>query len=647
MMSFRSSTLLKIRTRVISGFLRLFILSLSIAAFGFTSLHAQVVSYVTNVNFPPSVFVIDTANPDQGVVSTIPVGFFPSSVLFSSDGTRAYISNPGSGTVSVIDTASNTVVASIRLPTGPEFFQAITPDGKHLYETDGCCRVLVVDTATNTMSSTIFVGNGPGPIAVTPDGLHVYVVNQADRTVSVIDTSSNTVVGGPIPVTSQSSFAGGLVFTPDGGHAYVGGSGITVINTSNNSTTTIPLPPTVSATSLAITPDGGKVLFTTHSFTTGVPSSLGVIRTADNTVQTAFSFPAQANLGFGNQVAITPDGGFAWVSDNAENLIWIFSTTTMSVVDQVPVSHPFAIAIADVSPRPIAVAGPNQTVRLGQTVHLDGSGSFAPNTAPANLTYAWSFVSQPAGSAAVLNDANTATPSFIADVPGDFVVQLIVTDPATLLSSKPSRLTVSSLWSPPTADPGPAQSAVVGEVVQLNGGGSTDPNGLPLTGYFWSFVAQPDGSAAVITPQGNGLASFIPDLAGTYIVGLTVSDAFGSSPQATVAISVITRDDFAQKRIHDAINYIAAMPCSHFDACGHRNALSNYLQQAISDIQSGNISQATGKLNDAIIRTDGFPLHSTLDGDGPGMDWIMDANDQAFVFPALTDAINALTQSPI
>lgn len=187
----------------------------------------------------------------------------------------------------------------------------------------------------------------------------------------------------------------------------------------------------------------------------------------------------------------------------------------------------------------------------------------------------------------------------------------------------------------------------MGEVVQLNGGGSTDPNGLPLTGYSWSSVAQPDGSAVVITPQGNGLASFIPDLAGTYIVGLVVSDAFGSSSQATVAISAITRDDFAQQRTHDAINYIAAMPCWHFDACGHRDALSNYLQQAISDIQKGNISQATGKLNDAIIRTDGLPLRGALDGDLPGMDWITDANDQAFVFSALTDAINALTQAPL
>lgn len=644
-MSF-TSNILKTRDRVASGLLGLSIFSLFITVFGFTSLQAQVVTYVTTPNFPPSVFVLDTASPDQGVLSTIPVGSFPSSVVFSPDGTHAYTANTSSGNISVIDTASNTVVATIRLLGGPEFFQAISPDGKHLYEVDGCCRVFVLDTATNTVSATILVGRGPGPIAVTPDGSQVYVVNQADRTVSVIDTASNTVVGGPIPVASQSSFAGGLVFTPDGGHAYVGGFGITVIDTSNFSTATIPLPFSVSATSLAMTPDGSKVFFTTHSFTPGVPSGLGVIQTTDNTVQASFAFPAQANLGFGNAIAITPGGDFAWVADNAENLIWIFSTASVSVVDQVPVSHPFAIAISSVSSPPTAVAGPNQTVHVGQTVQLDGSGSFAPNTAPANLKYAWRFVSRPVGSFAVLTGANTATPSFVADIPGDFVAELVVSDPATSLSSS-SQLTVSSLWSPPTADPGPARSAVVGEVVQLNGGGSTDPNGLPLISYAWSLVATPSGSLAVITPSDNGLATFTPDLPGSYTVGLVVSDFFGSSPQATAVISVITRDDFAQQRIHDAINYIAAMPCSHFDACGHRNALSNHLQQAISDIQNGNISQATGKLNDAIIRTDGFPLRGALDGNGNGMDWITDPNDQAFVFTALTDAINALTPAPI
>jgi len=44
-----------------------------------------------------------------------------------------------------------------------------------------------------TLIGTITVGNRPGSAAVTPDGLHVYVTNYEDNTVSVIDTTTNTV----------------------------------------------------------------------------------------------------------------------------------------------------------------------------------------------------------------------------------------------------------------------------------------------------------------------------------------------------------------------------------------------------------------------------------------------------------------------
>jgi YVTN family beta-propeller protein len=60
--------------------------------------------------------------------------------------------------------------------------------------------VSVINTTTNTSVATIPVGNGPSTIAVTPDGAHVYVVNVFDSTVSVIATGTNTVVGSPIPV---------------------------------------------------------------------------------------------------------------------------------------------------------------------------------------------------------------------------------------------------------------------------------------------------------------------------------------------------------------------------------------------------------------------------------------------------------------
>jgi YVTN family beta-propeller protein len=54
--------------------------------------------------------------------------------------------------------------------------------------------VSVIDTATNTVIATIPVGKSPIGVGVTPDGSKVYVANFQSNTVSVIDTVTNTVI---------------------------------------------------------------------------------------------------------------------------------------------------------------------------------------------------------------------------------------------------------------------------------------------------------------------------------------------------------------------------------------------------------------------------------------------------------------------
>ena len=59
--------------------------------------------------------------------------------------------------------------------------------------------VSVIDTETNTVTATITVGNIPAGVAVNAQGKTVYITNARDNTVSVINTKTNTVTA-TIPV---------------------------------------------------------------------------------------------------------------------------------------------------------------------------------------------------------------------------------------------------------------------------------------------------------------------------------------------------------------------------------------------------------------------------------------------------------------
>ena len=63
-----------------------------------------------------------------------------------------------------------------------------------VYVTNHANNVSVIDTATNNVVATVPVGSLPAGVAVIPDGKHAYVANEGSATVSVISTATNTVV---------------------------------------------------------------------------------------------------------------------------------------------------------------------------------------------------------------------------------------------------------------------------------------------------------------------------------------------------------------------------------------------------------------------------------------------------------------------
>ena len=179
---------------------------------------------------------------------------------------------------------------------------------------------------------------------------------------------------------------------------------------------------------------------------------------------------------------------------------------------------------------PVALAGQSQNVITGTTVTLDGSGSSDANGDP--LTYAWTLTSKPTTSQASLSNAQAVKPSFVADIGGTYVITLVVNDGKD--SSAASTVTVSANTAP-IARAGHPQVVLPGTTVQLDGSLSSDAEGDPLT-FAWSISAQPTTSTATLSSTSGAKPTFVPKVAGSYVIGLIVNDGKASSLPTSVTI---------------------------------------------------------------------------------------------------------------
>jgi len=246
-----------------------------------------------------------------------------------------YVTNGGNNTVSVIDAATNTVTATIPVGNGPGAV-AVTPNGADAYVTNVTDNtVSVIDVASNTVVAVIPVGNRPTGVAVTPNGADVYVANSGDNTVSVIATASNTVVA----TILVGSFPFAVAVTPNGADAYVAnsidGTVSVIAMASNTVVATIPVGGGVNGpTAVAVTPNGAYVYVLTGETT------VLVIATASNTVV------ATITVGNGpDAVAVTPNGADAYVANSIDNTVSVIATASNTVVALIPVgSGPEGIA---------------------------------------------------------------------------------------------------------------------------------------------------------------------------------------------------------------------------------------------------------------------------------------------------------------
>ena len=275
-----------------------------------------------------------SAVPANTVVGTINVGVTPAGLAITPDNQYAYVANnnnyviSGEDSVSVINLTTNLVEEIINDASfNQPYTITINPAGTKAYVSNSnSTTVTVIDTATNLVSAVITGFDGPSGMVISPDGTRGYVNNYGGpggvgsgngTTVRVVNLDTNAIIGGAITVDLAPA---GLAMSSDGAFVYVinyvdGNTGtgtMQIIQTSDNTV----LIPAITGFSgpfaIAITPDDQYAYVTNFGSNNFTPfgTTVSVVSLVSNTII------ATINLGIQPAgVTISPDGRFAYATN--------------------------------------------------------------------------------------------------------------------------------------------------------------------------------------------------------------------------------------------------------------------------------------------------------------------------------------------
>ncbi len=334
-----------------------------------------------------------------------------------------YVTNSGDGTVSVIDSNTNAVIANV-VVAGEPVDVAITPDGTRAYVVNKETNTVgVISTATNSQIGTIVVGKEPDGIAITPDGTHAYVSNFGGESVSLIDTATNSVPIGPIKVGKEPQ---GVAVSPDGRFVYVAlkSGGIDAIDTNGFSTVGSIGGDSLPHSRLAIGPRGGRAFATNGKSASvtafalasrsavGGPIGIGAnpvgiaigpsgavayaaspANSAITPINTSLDVPLSGPVGGfpgATGVAIAPNGVQGYVTDGTGSSVTVLDATRNAPVGLIGVgSKPTGVAVVpDQGPVASFFVSPNLR-RVKKRLTFHGAGSSDADGQIAD--YTWDF----------------------------------------------------------------------------------------------------------------------------------------------------------------------------------------------------------------------------------------------------------------
>lgn len=310
--------------------------------------------YVTNED-SRNLTVIDAAT--DSVVATIEVGTRPRGVKVSHDGKAVFVALSGSPKcpptmpdeecdklkkdptqdgVAVVDVATRTRVKTLPAGSDPETFD-VSQDDKTLFVSNEDAGVAtIVDIASGTVASSVKVGKEPEGVTLQPDGKVVWVTGETDHNIVGFTTDSGKVVAN-IDVGKRPR---SVAFTHDGRKAYVTNevSGtVSVIDIEKKKKVgQIDMGKDARPMGNVVAPDGGRIYISL-----GRGKQVAAIDPAtDKIVATVEVGTRPWGLG------ITSDGKKLYTANGPDNNVTVVDVATMTVLKKIPVgSVPWGIAI--------------------------------------------------------------------------------------------------------------------------------------------------------------------------------------------------------------------------------------------------------------------------------------------------------------
>jgi YVTN family beta-propeller protein len=320
-----------------------------------TPLPAGELAYVTNED-SQELTIIDTRT--DSVVATIPVGTRPRGVRVAPDGRTVFVALSGSPKcppsmpdeeceklkadkskdgIAVVDVAARKVTRVLPGGSDPEAFD-ISLDGSTLFvSNEDVDSATIVDVASGKVRLGVPVGREPEGVRLQPGGSVVWITGETDHNLTLLDTKTGKVMG-KVAVGKRPR---DLAFNKDGTRAYatseIDGTVWVIDVPSRKTVKVIRLPKDSKPMGVVVSPDDKRVYVAN-----GRGGTVSAIDAATNAV--IRSVPVgQRPWG----IAVTSDGRKLYTANGPSNDVTVLDSQTMQVLKKIPAGKtPWGVAIS-------------------------------------------------------------------------------------------------------------------------------------------------------------------------------------------------------------------------------------------------------------------------------------------------------------